>query len=73
MKIIMYLQNIISIHPILLDPKCDKVLKDELNMDSSNKISFLNKNARKQRQGQFNTYKWNMGMYGAHINVGYII
>nr|YP_009765208.1 hypothetical protein RF2 [Brownea grandiceps]YP_009765225.1 hypothetical protein RF2 [Brownea grandiceps]QIS95485.1 hypothetical protein RF2 [Brownea grandiceps]QIS95502.1 hypothetical protein RF2 [Brownea grandiceps] len=41
-KIIMYLQNTISIHPISSDPGWDMVPKDEL--DSSNKISFLNKN-----------------------------
>ena len=38
-KIIMYLQNTISIHPISSDPGCDMVPKDELD-----KISFLNKN-----------------------------
>ncbi|PHT45327.1 Protein Ycf2 [Capsicum baccatum] len=43
-KIIMYLQNTISIHPISSDLRCDMVPKDELDMDSSNKISFLNKN-----------------------------
>ncbi|KAL4381228.1 hypothetical protein AHAS_Ahas04G0112500 [Arachis hypogaea] len=41
-KIIMYLQNTVSIHPISSDPGWDMVPKDEL--DSSNKISFLNKN-----------------------------
>nr|UEN67600.1 hypothetical protein RF2 [Sophora davidii]UEN67619.1 hypothetical protein RF2 [Sophora davidii] len=41
-KIIMYLQNTVSIHPISSDPGCDMVPRDEL--DSSNKISFLNKN-----------------------------
>nr|YP_009770294.1 hypothetical protein RF2 [Zapoteca portoricensis]YP_009770320.1 hypothetical protein RF2 [Zapoteca portoricensis]QIT00996.1 hypothetical protein RF2 [Zapoteca portoricensis]QIT01022.1 hypothetical protein RF2 [Zapoteca portoricensis] len=41
-KMIMYLQNTVSIHPISSDPGCDMVPKDEL--DSSNKISFLNKN-----------------------------
>nr|ATL60472.1 Ycf2 [Cephalanthus occidentalis] len=43
-KIITYLQNTVSIHPILSDPGCDMVPKDEPDMDSSNKISFLNKN-----------------------------
>ena len=43
-KIITYLQNTVSIHPISSDPGCDMVLKDEPDMDSSNKISFLNKN-----------------------------
>nr|YP_009735601.1 hypothetical chloroplast RF21 [Pterocarya hupehensis]YP_009735622.1 hypothetical chloroplast RF21 [Pterocarya hupehensis]QBG39803.1 hypothetical chloroplast RF21 [Pterocarya hupehensis]QBG39804.1 hypothetical chloroplast RF21 [Pterocarya hupehensis] len=43
-KIITYLQNTASIHPISSDPGCDMVPKDELDMDSSNKISFLNKN-----------------------------
>ncbi|KAL2248774.1 UNVERIFIED_CONTAM: Protein Ycf2 [Sesamum indicum] len=43
-KIIAYLQNTVSIHPISSDPGCDRVLKDEPDMDSSNKISFLNKN-----------------------------
>lgn len=41
-KIIMYLQNTVSIHPISSDPGCDMVPKDEL--DSFNTISFLNKN-----------------------------
>nr|WOC90959.1 hypothetical chloroplast RF21 [Utricularia arenaria]WOC90978.1 hypothetical chloroplast RF21 [Utricularia arenaria] len=43
-KIITYLQNTVSIHPISSDPGCDRVLKDEPDMDSSHKISFLNKN-----------------------------
>nr|YP_010449706.1 Ycf2 protein [Gardneria ovata]UTU96294.1 Ycf2 protein [Gardneria ovata] len=43
-KIITYLQTTVSIHPISSDPGCDMVLKDEPDMDSSNKISFLNKN-----------------------------
>nr|QXO04073.1 Ycf2 protein [Goodyera repens]QXO04090.1 Ycf2 protein [Goodyera repens] len=43
-KIITYLQNTISIHPSEPDPGCDMVPKDEPDMDSSNKISFLNKN-----------------------------
>nr|AMH87587.1 Ycf2 [Syringa meyeri] len=43
-KIITYLQNTVSIHPISSDPGCDRVPKDEPDMDSSNKISFLNKN-----------------------------
>lgn len=43
-KRITYLQNTVSIHPISSDPGCDMVPKDELDMDSSNKISFLNKN-----------------------------
>nr|YP_010317007.1 hypothetical protein RF2 [Rhomboda moulmeinensis]YP_010317023.1 hypothetical protein RF2 [Rhomboda moulmeinensis]QXO05195.1 Ycf2 [Rhomboda lanceolata]QXO05212.1 Ycf2 [Rhomboda lanceolata]QXO05281.1 Ycf2 [Rhomboda moulmeinensis]QXO05298.1 Ycf2 [Rhomboda moulmeinensis]UNB13658.1 hypothetical protein RF2 [Rhomboda moulmeinensis] len=42
-KIITYLQNTISIHPSEPDPGCDLVPKDEPDMDSSNKISFLNK------------------------------
>nr|ATL62811.1 Ycf2 [Lasianthus sp. Kainulaninen et al. 17] len=44
-KIITYLQNTVSIHPISSDPGCDMVPKDEPDMDSSNKISFLNKNS----------------------------
>nr|WIW41588.1 hypothetical protein RF2 [Helleborus thibetanus] len=44
-KIITYLQNTVSIHPILSDPGCDIVPKDEPDMDSSNKISFLNQNS----------------------------
>nr|YP_010285111.1 hypothetical chloroplast RF21 [Silene melanantha]YP_010285128.1 hypothetical chloroplast RF21 [Silene melanantha]UKQ57610.1 hypothetical chloroplast RF21 [Silene melanantha]UKQ57611.1 hypothetical chloroplast RF21 [Silene melanantha]UKQ57692.1 hypothetical protein RF2 [Silene melanantha]UKQ57693.1 hypothetical protein RF2 [Silene melanantha]UKQ57774.1 hypothetical chloroplast RF21 [Silene melanantha] len=44
-KIITYLQNSVSIHPISPDPGCDRVPKDEPDMDSSDKISFLNKNA----------------------------
>lgn len=43
-KIIMYLQNTVSIYLISSNPGCDMVLKDELNMDNSHKISFLNKN-----------------------------
>nr|QXI86363.1 hypothetical protein RF2 [Gentiana producta]QXI86372.1 hypothetical protein RF2 [Gentiana producta] len=45
-KIITYLQNTVSIHPISSDPGCNMVPRDEPNMDSSNsnKISFLNKN-----------------------------
>nr|WOC30663.1 Ycf2 [Mesembryanthemum crystallinum]WOC30667.1 Ycf2 [Mesembryanthemum crystallinum] len=43
-KIITYLQNTVSIHPISSDPGCDMVPKDEPDMDSSDKISFLNKN-----------------------------
>nr|YP_010323883.1 hypothetical chloroplast RF2 [Miliusa glochidioides]YP_010323900.1 hypothetical chloroplast RF2 [Miliusa glochidioides]UKP90032.1 hypothetical chloroplast RF2 [Miliusa glochidioides]UKP90050.1 hypothetical chloroplast RF2 [Miliusa glochidioides] len=43
-KRITYLQNTVSIHPISSDPGCDMVPKDEPDMDSSNKISFLNKN-----------------------------
>nr|AYC21317.1 hypothetical protein RF2 [Aphyllon fasciculatum]AYC21327.1 hypothetical protein RF2 [Aphyllon fasciculatum] len=43
-KIITYLQNTVSIHPISSDTGCDRVLKYEPYMDSSNKISFLNKN-----------------------------
>lgn len=42
-KIITYLQNTVSMHPISSDPGCDMVLKDEPDMDSSNQISFLNK------------------------------
>nr|WEG89384.1 hypothetical chloroplast RF21 [Amana sp. MW-2023b]WEG89385.1 hypothetical chloroplast RF21 [Amana sp. MW-2023b] len=43
-KIITYLQNTVSIHPISSDPGSDMVPKDAPDMDSSNKISFLNKN-----------------------------
>ncbi|KAF3773962.1 ycf2-A Protein [Nymphaea thermarum] len=43
-KIITYLQNTVSIHYISSDRGCDMVSKDEPDMDSSNKISFLNKN-----------------------------
>nr|YP_010413437.1 Ycf2 protein [Sedum alfredii]YP_010413452.1 Ycf2 protein [Sedum alfredii]URQ18342.1 Ycf2 protein [Sedum alfredii]URQ18357.1 Ycf2 protein [Sedum alfredii] len=43
-KIITYLQNTVSIHLISSDPGCDIVPKDEPDMDSSNKISVLNKN-----------------------------
>nr|QGT34098.1 hypothetical protein RF2 [Chamaesium wolffianum]QGT34115.1 hypothetical protein RF2 [Chamaesium wolffianum] len=43
-KIITYLQNTVSIHPISSYPGCYMVPKDEPDMDSSNKISFLNKN-----------------------------
>nr|YP_009417571.1 hypothetical chloroplast RF21 [Erythronium sibiricum]AQD17429.1 hypothetical chloroplast RF21 [Erythronium sibiricum] len=43
-KIITYLQNTVSIHPISSDPGSDMVPKDAPDMDSSNNISFLNKN-----------------------------
>nr|YP_010463736.1 Ycf2 [Sedum bulbiferum]YP_010463753.1 Ycf2 [Sedum bulbiferum]UUL70648.1 Ycf2 [Sedum bulbiferum]UUL70665.1 Ycf2 [Sedum bulbiferum] len=43
-KIITYLQNTVSIHLISSDPGCDIVPKDEPDMDSSKKISVLNKN-----------------------------
>ena len=43
-KIITYLKNTISIHPISSDTRCDMVPKDEPDIDSSNKISFSNKN-----------------------------
>nr|QUB02887.1 hypothetical chloroplast RF21 [Weldenia candida]QUB02904.1 hypothetical chloroplast RF21 [Weldenia candida] len=43
-KIITYLQNTVSIHPISSDPGCDMVPKDEPDMDSLNKIFLLNKN-----------------------------
>nr|GLL25487.1 hypothetical chloroplast RF21 [Ipomoea trifida] len=43
-KIITYLQNTVSIHSISLDPGCDMVPKDDPDLDSSNKISFFNKN-----------------------------
>nr|QXO02575.1 Ycf2 [Anoectochilus chapaensis]QXO02592.1 Ycf2 [Anoectochilus chapaensis] len=43
-KIITYLQNTISIHPSEPYNIPDLVPKDEPDMDSSNKISFLNKN-----------------------------
>nr|YP_010712982.1 Ycf2 protein [Corydalis ledebouriana]YP_010712995.1 Ycf2 protein [Corydalis ledebouriana]WDA93727.1 Ycf2 protein [Corydalis ledebouriana]WDA93740.1 Ycf2 protein [Corydalis ledebouriana] len=43
-KIIPYLQKTISIHPISSDPGCDRVPKDEPDLGSSNKISFLLQN-----------------------------
>nr|AEK71834.1 hypothetical chloroplast RF2 [Trithuria filamentosa] len=43
-KIITYLQNNVSIHPSSSDLGWGMVPKDELDMDSSNKISFWNKN-----------------------------
>nr|YP_009299139.1 hypothetical chloroplast RF21 [Pelargonium exhibens]YP_009299183.1 hypothetical chloroplast RF21 [Pelargonium exhibens]AJB99053.1 hypothetical chloroplast RF21 [Pelargonium exhibens]AJB99098.1 hypothetical chloroplast RF21 [Pelargonium exhibens] len=43
-KIITYLQKTVSIYPISSDPGCDRVPKDELNVDSSKKISFFKKN-----------------------------
>ena len=42
-KIIMYLQNIVSIHPISSDPGCGRFAKDELLTVQKN-ILFLNKN-----------------------------
>lgn len=42
--IITYLPNTVSIHPISSDRECYMVPKDEPDIDSSNKISFLNKN-----------------------------
>nr|YP_009450099.1 hypothetical chloroplast RF2 [Burmannia championii]YP_009450106.1 hypothetical chloroplast RF2 [Burmannia championii]ANK36296.1 hypothetical chloroplast RF2 [Burmannia championii]ANK36303.1 hypothetical chloroplast RF2 [Burmannia championii] len=43
-KIITYLQNTVSIHPISSDLGCGMFPKDEPDMGSSNNISFLNKN-----------------------------
>nr|YP_009407419.1 putative ATPase linked to protein import [Dionaea muscipula]ASA46399.1 putative ATPase linked to protein import [Dionaea muscipula]QBC71719.1 hypothetical protein RF2 [Dionaea muscipula] len=43
-KIITYLQNSVSIHPISSDPGCAMGPKGEPDMGSSDKISFLNKN-----------------------------
>nr|YP_010712266.1 Ycf2 protein [Corydalis ternata]YP_010712288.1 Ycf2 protein [Corydalis ternata]WDA92921.1 Ycf2 protein [Corydalis ternata]WDA92943.1 Ycf2 protein [Corydalis ternata] len=43
-QIIPYLQKTISIHPISSDPGWDRVPKDEPDLDSSNKISFLTQN-----------------------------
>nr|YP_010474626.1 hypothetical protein RF2 [Corydalis melanochlora]YP_010474655.1 hypothetical protein RF2 [Corydalis melanochlora]UVH68913.1 hypothetical protein RF2 [Corydalis melanochlora]UVH68942.1 hypothetical protein RF2 [Corydalis melanochlora] len=43
-KIIPYLQKTISIHPLSSDPGCEMVPKDEPDLDSSNKISFLTQN-----------------------------
>nr|YP_010448625.1 hypothetical protein RF2 [Schnabelia terniflora]YP_010448648.1 hypothetical protein RF2 [Schnabelia terniflora]UTS56660.1 hypothetical protein RF2 [Schnabelia terniflora]UTS56661.1 hypothetical protein RF2 [Schnabelia terniflora]UZG90256.1 Ycf2 [Schnabelia terniflora]UZG90279.1 Ycf2 [Schnabelia terniflora] len=44
-KIMTHLQKTISIsiHPVLSDPGCDLVLKDESDMDSCNKILFVSK------------------------------
>ncbi|URD84972.1 hypothetical protein MUK42_26502 [Musa troglodytarum] len=39
----MYIQKIVSIHPILSNLECDMVLKYEPDMNSFNKIIFLNK------------------------------
>nr|YP_009380946.1 hypothetical protein AEK19_MT0551 [Utricularia reniformis]ART30806.1 hypothetical protein AEK19_MT0551 [Utricularia reniformis] len=44
LKIIKYFKNTVSMNPISSDPGCDRVLKDEPDMDSSHKISVLNKN-----------------------------
>nr|QWL15908.1 hypothetical chloroplast RF21 [Plantago coronopus]QWL15930.1 hypothetical chloroplast RF21 [Plantago coronopus] len=41
---IRYLQKTVSINPISPDPGCDRVLKDEPDMDSFNTISFWNNN-----------------------------
>nr|YP_010273735.1 hypothetical chloroplast RF21 [Dinetus racemosus]YP_010273752.1 hypothetical chloroplast RF21 [Dinetus racemosus]UKO32143.1 hypothetical chloroplast RF21 [Dinetus racemosus]UKO32160.1 hypothetical chloroplast RF21 [Dinetus racemosus] len=43
-KIITYLQKTVSIHSLSSDRGCGMVLKDDLDMDSSNKILFFNKN-----------------------------
>nr|YP_008994525.1 hypothetical chloroplast RF21 [Hypseocharis bilobata]AGV02953.1 hypothetical chloroplast RF21 [Hypseocharis bilobata] len=43
-KIVRYLQKTVSIYPISSDRGCYRVPKDELDMDSSDKISFSNKN-----------------------------
>nr|YP_009739308.1 hypothetical chloroplast RF21 [Hyacinthoides non-scripta]YP_009739325.1 hypothetical chloroplast RF21 [Hyacinthoides non-scripta]QIC20127.1 hypothetical chloroplast RF21 [Hyacinthoides non-scripta]QIC20144.1 hypothetical chloroplast RF21 [Hyacinthoides non-scripta] len=63
-KIITYLQNTVSIHPISSDPGCDMVPKDEPDMDSSNKISFLNKNPFLDLFHLF--HDWNKGGYTLH-------
>ncbi|KAL4184801.1 hypothetical protein AMTRI_Chr10g227330 [Amborella trichopoda] len=47
-----------------LDPGCDMVPKDELDMDSSNKISFLNKNPFCNLFHLF--HGWNKGGYTLH-------
>nr|YP_009298777.1 hypothetical chloroplast RF21 [Pelargonium cucullatum]AJB98691.1 hypothetical chloroplast RF21 [Pelargonium cucullatum] len=43
-KIISYLQKTVSIYPISINAECDRVPKDELGVDSSNKISFFKRN-----------------------------
>ncbi|CAN6476532.1 unnamed protein product [Victoria cruziana] len=63
-KIITYLQNTVSIHPISSDRGCDMVSKDEPDMDSSNKISFLNKNPFCDLFHLF--YDWSKGRYTLH-------
>nr|YP_010313544.1 Ycf2 protein [Primula palinuri]YP_010313566.1 Ycf2 protein [Primula palinuri]UNA62579.1 Ycf2 protein [Primula palinuri]UNA62601.1 Ycf2 protein [Primula palinuri] len=63
-KIITYLQNTVSIHPISSDPGCDMVPKEEPDMDSSNKISFLNKNPFFDLFHLF--HDWNRGGYAFH-------
>nr|YP_010882710.1 hypothetical chloroplast RF21 [Androsace filiformis]YP_010882729.1 hypothetical chloroplast RF21 [Androsace filiformis]WIF27294.1 hypothetical chloroplast RF21 [Androsace filiformis]WIF27313.1 hypothetical chloroplast RF21 [Androsace filiformis] len=63
-KIITYLQNTVSIHPISSDPGWDMVPKDESDMDSSNKISFLNKNPFFYLFHLF--HDWNRGGYTFH-------
>ncbi|CAN6454661.1 unnamed protein product [Victoria cruziana] len=63
-KIITYLQNTVSIHPISSDRGCDMVSKDEPDMDSSNKISFLNKNPFCDLFHLF--HDWNKGRYTLH-------
>nr|YP_010887615.1 Ycf2 protein [Chlorocardium rodiei]WJJ67186.1 Ycf2 protein [Chlorocardium rodiei] len=63
-KIITYLQNTASVHSISADPGWDMVPKDEPDMDSSNKISFLNENAFFDLFHLF--HDRNKGGYGLH-------
>nr|YP_010334742.1 Ycf2 protein [Dasispermum suffruticosum]UNH91658.1 Ycf2 protein [Dasispermum suffruticosum] len=65
-KIITYLQNTVSIHPISSYSGCDMVPKDEPDMDSSNKISFLNKNPFLDLFHLF--HDRNMGGYTLHYD-----
>nr|YP_009171132.1 hypothetical chloroplast RF21 [Pelargonium dichondrifolium]AJA38338.1 hypothetical chloroplast RF21 [Pelargonium dichondrifolium] len=43
-KILTYLQKTVSIYPISINAECERVPKDELDVDSSKKISFFKKN-----------------------------
>ncbi|KAM3248439.1 hypothetical protein P3L10_010208 [Capsicum annuum] len=65
-KIITYLQNTILIHPISSDLGCDMVSKDEPDIDSSNRISFLTKNPFFDLFYLF--HDWNRGGYTVHYN-----
>ncbi|KAL6496623.1 Protein Ycf2 [Orobanche hederae] len=65
-KIITYLQNTVSIHPISSDPGCDRVLKDEPDMDSYYKISVLNKNTFIYLFYLF--HDWNRGGYTLNLH-----
>nr|BDR61695.1 hypothetical protein RF2 [Erycibe henryi] len=63
-KITKYLKNAVSIHSISSDPGCNMVPKNDPDMDSSNKISFFNKNIFFDLFHRF--HDWNREGYALH-------